>query len=85
MGNVIKIVMKTAQITINKNIRHGKPVIHGTRIAVEEVLGALAGGMTYREIEKEYGIGGEGIRAAIGYAVGWFRGEDMVVSEKIRA
>lgn len=85
MVNITKIVMKTVHVTINKNIRHGKPVIYGTRIAVEEVLGALAGGMTYREIEKEYGIGDEGIRAAIGYAVGWFRGEEVMVSEKIRA
>ena len=60
-------------------------MIHGTRIAVEEVLGALVGGMTYREIEKEYGIGGEGIRAAIQYAAGWFRGEEVTISEKIRA
>lgn len=76
--------MKTLQITIDKNIRHGKPVIQGTRIAAEEVLGALAGGMTYQEIETEYGIGGEGIRAAIQYAAGWFRGEEVMISEKIR-
>ncbi|MFY9463368.1 MAG: DUF433 domain-containing protein [Candidatus Sungiibacteriota bacterium] len=77
--------MKKAHIIIDKNIRHGKPVIQGTRIAVEEVLGALAGGMTYREIEREYGVGNEGIRAAIGYAAGWFRGEEVMVSERIRA
>lgn len=77
----------TQQITINNHIRHGKPVIVGTRITVEEVLGALAGGMTFKEIEREYGITQEGIRAAIRYAAGWFRGEEVrpLTKTKVRA
>ena len=73
------------QVVIDKNIRHGKPVIKGTRITVEEVLGALAGGMTYTEIAKEYGIKREGILAAIQYVSGWFRGEEIVSLTKSRA
>ena len=73
------------QITINKNIRHGKPVIKGTRITVEEVLGALAEGMTYGKIAKEYGVKREGILAAIGYASAWFRGEKVLPLTKNRA
>ena len=65
------------QIIINKNIRHGKPIIKGTRITVEEVLGALAGGMGYEEITKEYGITRQGILAAIRYAAAWFQGEEI--------
>ena len=72
-------------VVINKNIRHGKPVIKGTRVTVEEILGGLAGGMTYEEIRKEYGIGKEGILAAIGYATAWFRGEEVVPLVKTRA
>lgn len=64
-------------IVIDKNIRHGKPRIRGTRVTVEEVLGALAGGMMFREIEKEYGLTDAGIRAAIQYAAAWFRGEEV--------
>ena len=45
-----------AKITIDKNIRHGKPIIKGTRITVDEVLGMLESGMDYDEIKKEYGI-----------------------------
>jgi len=64
-------------IIIDANIRHGKPVIRGTRLTVEEVLGALAGGMTYNEVEREYGVGRDGILAAIRYATAWFRGEEV--------
>lgn len=64
-------------ITINEKIRHGKPIIKGTRITVEEVLGALAGGMTFDEIEREYGVGKKGIRDAIRYAGAWIRGEEV--------
>ena len=74
-----------ATIVIDKNIRHGKPIIKGTRITVEEVLGALAGGMTYQEIEREYGIKREGIIAAVSYAAAWFRGEEVHPLTKVRA
>ena len=57
-----------AKITINKKIRFGKPIIEGTRITVDEVLGALAGGMTYEEIEEEYDLTKEDILAALLYA-----------------
>ncbi len=53
------------RIIIDEKIRHGKPIIKGTRITVDEVLGALIGGMTYEEIEKEYGIKKEDILATI--------------------
>ena len=77
--------MTKTQVVINKNIRHGKPLIKGTRVTVEEVLGALAGGMTYAEIAKEYGVKREGILAAIHYAAGWFRGEEIIPLTKTRA
>ena len=77
--------MTKKQVVINKNLRHGKPVIKGTRITVEEVLGALAGGMTYTEIAKEYGVKREGILTAIQYAAGWFQGEEIVPLARNRA
>ena len=40
----------------NGNIRHGKPVIEGTRITVDDVLSWLKSGMTYDEIEQEFGL-----------------------------
>jgi len=47
-------------IIINGKIRFGKPV-KGTRITINEILGALAGGMSYEEIEEEYGAVKKGI------------------------
>lgn len=57
-----------SKIIINEKVRFGKPIIKGTRITVDEVLGALAGGMAYEEIEKEYGLKKEDILAALLYA-----------------
>ena len=57
-----------ADVLIDERVRFGKPVIKGTRVTVDEVIGALAGGMTYEEIEEEYGVKKEGILAALRYA-----------------
>jgi uncharacterized protein (DUF433 family) len=42
------------RISINPEIRFGKPCIKGTRIAVWDILGWLAGGMTYSEILENF-------------------------------
>ena len=57
-----------AGIIIDAKKRAGKPIIEGTRITVDEVLGALASGMNYEEIEREYGVERKGILAALKYA-----------------
>jgi len=62
-------------IVVNSKIRFGKPIIAGTRLTVEEVLGALAGGMEFKEIQKEYGLTKQQILAAIRYVAGWIKGE----------
>ena len=62
-------------IIVNSKIRFGKPIIAGTRLTVEEVLGALAGGMEFKEIQEEYGLTKQQILAAIRYVTGWIKGE----------
>lgn len=57
-----------AEVVIDGNVRFGKPIIKGTRITVDEIIGALAGDMTFEEIEKEYGIDKNSILAALKYA-----------------
>jgi uncharacterized protein (DUF433 family) len=65
------------RIVINNKIRHGKPIIEGTRITVEDVMGMLASGMTYDEIKKEYNISKEEILAVIRYVVSLIKGEEV--------
>ncbi len=65
------------RIIIDQKIMHGKPVIKGTRVPVEVILGALIGGMTYEEIEEEYGVIKEDILAAIAYAAKFVIGEEV--------
>jgi uncharacterized protein (DUF433 family) len=71
------------RIIIDKHIRHGKPVIRGTRVPVDIVLGSLAGGMSYDEICEDYQITVEDIRAAIHYAAGLVADEEVHVLEAV--
>ncbi|MBK7036610.1 MAG: DUF433 domain-containing protein [Chitinophagales bacterium] len=41
-------------ITIDPQVRFGKPCIRGMRITVYDILGWLASGMTSEEIVKDY-------------------------------
>ncbi len=56
------------QIVIDPKICHGKPVIRGTRLPVSIVVGGLAGGMTFEDVQREYGISIADIRAALKFA-----------------
>jgi uncharacterized protein (DUF433 family) len=58
------------RIEANPDVLVGKPVIRGTRISVEFVLGLLTGGWSFEDIRSEYpGLTDEDIRACIGYAL----------------
>ena len=41
-------------ISINANVRFGKPCIKGSRITVYDVLGWLASGMTISQITEDF-------------------------------
>ena len=41
-------------ISVNPNIRFGKPCINGTRISVYDVLSWLASGMSFEEIINDF-------------------------------
>jgi uncharacterized protein (DUF433 family) len=53
------------RVVIDPCICHGKPVIRGTRMPVSLVVGSLAGGMSFKELEREYSLTREDIRAAL--------------------
>lgn len=57
------------RITIDQNVRFGKPCVRGTRITVGDVLSYLAAGMTEHEIVAEFTqLTQEDIRACLAYA-----------------
>jgi uncharacterized protein (DUF433 family) len=53
---------------VDNSIPFGTPVITGTRVPIDLVLGKLAGGMTYQDVIKEYEITHEDILAVLDYA-----------------
>ena len=71
------------RIVIDKDIRHGKPVIRGTRVPVDIILGALAGGMSYQEVCEDYEITEDDIKAAIEYATKLVANEEIHILEAI--
>lgn len=68
----------TKRIVIDPKIRHGKPIIKGTRVPVELVLGSLAGGMKIGEICKEYGVKRKDVLASIEYATKIISHEEII-------
>ncbi|MCZ7660805.1 MAG: DUF433 domain-containing protein [Xanthobacteraceae bacterium] len=66
------------RITLDPRVMVGKPVIRGTRIAVELVLDLLAQGWTEQDILAAYPhLAREDIHACLAYA------KDVVSSEKV--
>ena len=60
-----------AKIVVNPEILGGKPIIEGTRLSVEHVLGLLASGMSEAEIIADYPeLNKENIQAVRAYASG---------------
>jgi len=57
------------RISINPEVLLGKPVITGTRLSVEFLVGLLAQGWTFEQILENYpGLSREDILAALEYA-----------------
>jgi uncharacterized protein (DUF433 family) len=58
------------KITVDPEVMLGKPVIRGTRLTVQFILGLLAQGMTVNEITSEYqGLTKEDILACLQFAI----------------
>lgn len=56
------------RVGIDPAVMGGKPVIRGTRVPVQIIIGSLAGGMGVDEICRGYGVAQEDIQAALAYA-----------------
>jgi uncharacterized protein (DUF433 family) len=66
------------RIALDPAVLAGKPVIKGTRLAVDFIIGLLAEGWSEADILRNYpGITREDIAACLGYA------RDILSSEKV--
>jgi uncharacterized protein (DUF433 family) len=67
-ATIRSVMTASDRIIIDPAICHGKPVIRGSRVPVTIVVGSLAGGMSFDEIQREYDLSAEDIRAALKFA-----------------
>jgi uncharacterized protein (DUF433 family) len=67
------------RIVIDPAVRHGKPIINGTRVPLQIIIGSLAGGMEIEEIVTEYDLQKENVLAALAYAARVIAGEEITV------
>jgi uncharacterized protein (DUF433 family) len=66
------------RILIDPEILVGKPVVRGTRLAVEFIIELLAQGWSHEEILQNYpGLTKEDILACLGYASNILRSEKV--------
>jgi uncharacterized protein (DUF433 family) len=55
-------------VSVDPNVQGGIPVIKGTRVPVQVLVGSLAGGMTMKEVGEQYRVTSTQVRAALAYA-----------------
>ncbi len=67
------------RVTVDERIRFGRPVVEGTRVPIDLVIGKLAGGMSIEELCVEYELAREDVLAALGYAA------SVLAEEQVRA
>lgn len=67
------------RIVVDRRVLAGKPVIKGTRVPVDGIIQRIAEGQTFDEVLEDYpNIRRDDIRAALEYAVGLVRAEDII-------
>ena len=57
----------TPGVVSDPDILGGRPILRGRRIAVSQLVDQLAGGMTLDEIQEDYQLSDDEIRALLNY------------------
>lgn len=70
------------RITLDPQVRFGKPVIKGTRVPVAVILDELAAGTAMEDITREYGVTLQDIRAVLRYAAEVIGDEEIKVASR---
>ena len=66
------------RITMDPKVLVGKPIVKGTRLSVDFIIGLLAQGWSEAEVLRNYpGITSEDIKACLAYA------EEMMKNERV--
>lgn len=66
------------RITMDPKVLVGKPIVKGTRLSVDFIIGLLAQGWSEAEVLRNYpGISSEDIKACLAYA------EEMMKNERV--
>jgi len=74
--------MVNDRIIIDPDVLGGKPVVRGTRLSVEFVIGLLAEGWDHDEIKRQYpGVTEDDIAACLSYARDVLGGERVFAAE----
>lgn len=74
------------RLVSNPDVLLGKPVVKGTRLSVELILGWLASGWTHARILESYpSLVQDDILAALAFAAEMMRDEDYVAIHKAAA
>ena len=77
--------MERARIVSNPGIMLGKPIVEGTRLAVEHILEELGRGIAFQELLDTYPtLTKEGILAALEYAAEVLKSDIIVPAEQPR-
>jgi uncharacterized protein (DUF433 family) len=63
-----KLVELASGITLDPSIRFGRPVIRGTRVPADVVVGRVAAGMSIQAVADEYEITTQDVYNALRYA-----------------
>ena len=65
-------------VSVDPDVRFGKPVVTGTRVPVDLVVAKVAGGMSPQEVADAYDVTREDVQGALSYAA------QIIANERIR-
>jgi uncharacterized protein (DUF433 family) len=72
-------------ITVDPQVRFGRPVIRGTRVPVATVISKMAAGLSFEEVIKEYEITHQDILNVLKYAALRLADEQIWLTEETLA
>lgn len=78
MNNSLNKEELLTRITLNPEVMLGKPTVRGTRLTVEQIIKALAGGLTFEQLREDFPfLEDADVRACLLYA------SQLLESEKV--